>query len=153
MFHPTLQVFFSIATPRTLLKHKNKVKPRNHTCIQKHFQSQSKILQTKVYHHTHECWRTWQNWLLNYSLSSVKAHREWERYHYTGGKPVSPQSSKRARRTEETTVQSASPLFLGRWWNNLRCMSSPSKWRRRLSAVVNKGKIIDQPGRLLWPTK
>lgn len=45
-------------------------------------------------------------------------------------------NSKRARRMiVATTGQSALPLFLERWLNSLFWMSSPSKWKRKLSSI------------------
>jgi len=74
-----------------------------------------------------------------YPLSSLRGPGGQERCPRTGGKPVSLQSSKRARsRTQGTIGQSASPPSRERWWSSSFWMSSSSKWRkRRLSRVVN----------------
>jgi len=58
--------------------------------------------------------------------------------------------SKRARRgTLETTGQSGLPLSLGSWWKNLFWMSSPSKWKKRISRVVSmdspRGNLVAFP--------
>lgn len=43
---------------------------------------------------------------------------------------VTPILKKGKRRTQETAGQSASPPILGRLWNSLLQMSSPSKWKK-----------------------
>jgi len=77
--------------------------------------------------------------LLSHSPSSWKAPVQRERCPRTEEKPVSLQSSKRARRrTQGATGRSASPPSRERWWNSSYWMSSLSKWRkRRLSGVVS----------------
>lgn len=80
----------------------------------------------------YKCSVCWQMLLLGYSPSSLKGHGKLKRCPRTEGKPASFESSKRERRrTQETTDQSASPLSLGSWWNNLFWMSSLSMWKKR----------------------
>lgn len=68
---------------------------------------------------------------------------EWERCLRTGGKAVSLQSSKRARRRNwEATGQSASPLSVGKWWSSLFWISSSSKRKNRsLSRIGKMGSL------------
>ena len=73
-----------------------------------------------------------------------------ERCPRTGERPMSLQSSKRARRrTQGTTGRSASPPSRERWWSSSSSRWSSRRWRkRRLSGVFS----MDSPsGDHAWP--
>ena len=94
--------------------------------------------------------RKWEEELVLSHSPSLRGPGGQERCPRTGERPMSLQSSKKARRgTQGTTGRSASPPSRERWWSSLSWRPSWSKWKkRRLSGVVS----MDSPrGNHAWP--